>query len=130
MAFEHDAEYAILSRGELTRDILTDFDLLLRIFARVSMAEINHQTLRETRLSERLGCGIDARRIVIRRLAAAQDDMAILVAGGPHDRRMPALRHRQEMMRRLRRADRIDDLTLPSVPFLGPTGLDSRASSR
>src|SRR5258708_21600912 len=90
MAFEHDTEYAVLPRGELTRDILTNFHLILRIFARVSMAEINHQTLRETRLSERFGCGIDARRIVIWRLAAAQDNVAVLVARGRDDCRVAA----------------------------------------
>ena len=43
-------------------------------------------------------CGIHARGVVVGGLAAAQDDMAVLVAVGRYDRRVPGFRHRQEVM--------------------------------
>src|SRR6185436_14982277 len=48
VTLDHDAENAVLAGGELARDIGADLDLLLRILARVRMAEIDHQALGET----------------------------------------------------------------------------------
>ena len=47
-------------------------------------------------------------RVKVGTLAATQDQMAILVAGGGHDGRMTGLGHRQEVVRRLGRLDRVD----------------------
>jgi hypothetical protein len=73
---------------------------------------------REAGAGEFLARRLDAGRVEIRRLAAAQDDVAVLVAGGVHDGRMPALGHRKEMVRGRRRMNRIDrdaDVAVGSV---------------
>jgi hypothetical protein len=72
------------------------------------MAEINHEALGEAGLRQSLGGRVDARRFEVRRLSAAQDDVAILVARSRHDGGMPGLGHRQEVMRRLGGAYRVD----------------------
>ena len=54
--------------------------------------------LRELRLGE-LGAGAgDARRVVVRALAAAQDDVAVVVAARLHDRHLPGLVHGEEVV--------------------------------
>jgi hypothetical protein len=66
--------------------------------------------------------GIDAGRIVVGCLAAAQDHVAILVAGRA-DGRYALFGHRQEMVRVQAACNASTAMrTLPSVPFLKPTG--------
>ena len=100
MALDHYAEDAVVTVRQLARHILADFYLFLRILARIRVAEIDHETLGETRLGEPFSGRLDARRIIVGRFAAAQDDMAIFVARSRDDRRVPGFRDRQEMMRR------------------------------
>ena len=51
--------------------------------------------------------GLHAVTVIVGHLAAAQDDVAVLVARRGHDGRVAALRHRQEMVRLRRRLDRV-----------------------
>ena len=62
----------------------------------------------QARVRELLAHRLDAGGVVVGRLAAAQDDVAVLVAGGVHDRRVAALGDRQEVVRRRRGLDRVD----------------------
>src|SRR5204863_1022095 len=108
VAFDHDAEDAILSGGDLRTDVARDVDLPFVPALAVRMRAVDHELRRETRRSELPARRSDARRVVVRGFPAAQDDVAILVAGRVYDRRMSAFGHRQEMMRRGRGLDRID----------------------
>ncbi len=108
VAFDHDAEDAIVAGGDLRADVARDVDLAFVPALAVGVRAVDHELRREPGRGELLACRGDARRVVVRRLAAAQDDVAILVAGSVHDRRVAALGHRQEMMRRGRGLDRVD----------------------
>ena len=59
-------------------------------------------------LGEQLARGRDVLGVVVRRLAAAQDHVAVGVAGRRRHRRLTFLGHGQEMMRMRRRTDGID----------------------
>ncbi len=63
------------------------------------MADIDHQPGCHADPGEFRRGRLDARRVIIGLNAAAQDDVAVLVAGGRRDRAAPALGHRHEMMR-------------------------------
>ncbi len=82
--------------------------LVFRLLAAVGVRGVDHQARCQAVLGDALAGFFHAGRIVIGRLAATQDDVAILVAGGGDDRRMAALGHREEMMRLRRGLDRID----------------------
>ena len=63
------------------------------------MAAVDHQRARQLRgLDLAAGRG-DRRGVVVRRLAAAQDDVAVLVAAGLDDRDLAVLVHREEVVR-------------------------------
>ena len=91
MAFHHDAAYARIAAGDLFADVVADGHLFGRILAAVVVAAINHDARRYARFGEILRGGIDVGAIVIRLFAAAQNDVAVLVAGGRNDGRMARL---------------------------------------
>src|SRR5438093_2273836 len=67
--------------------------------AAVGLAAIEHQARRDADAAEFRGSRRDALRIKVRHNAAAQDDMAVLVADGRRDGAASALGHSHEMMR-------------------------------
>src|SRR5258706_15204272 len=84
--FHHEADDAIFAGGDLARDLARDVDLALIHLLAVRMTAIDHQTLLQSGGGQLLGAGIDARRVIVRVLASAQDDMAVLVSVGRDSR--------------------------------------------
>src|SRR6185437_3658708 len=82
MAFHHHAENAPLAGGYPRGKILDHRRLVLRVLAAVGMAGIDHHAGAQAGLADRSTGSIDAGRVVIRRLAAAQDHVAVAVAAG------------------------------------------------
>src|SRR6266540_1241267 len=105
--FDHDAEDALLARRDLTRDFARHVYLALIHLLAVRMAAIDHQALLEPRRGQFLRRRVDAPRVVIRVLAAAQDDVAVLVTIGRDDRRVPLLGDGEEMVRHARSFQRV-----------------------
>src|SRR5262249_47272333 len=99
MALDHHAENARIATGDLSRDVARDIDLPFVPLPAVGVRAVDHEPRGETRDGELAAGRLDASRIVIGRLSAAQDDVAILVAGGVHDRGMSALGDRQKVVR-------------------------------
>src|SRR2546430_632519 len=58
----------------------------------------DRQPLRQLGALELLAGRLHARRVIVRLLAATQDDVAVVVAARLHDRHLAALVHRQEMV--------------------------------
>jgi iron complex outermembrane receptor protein len=105
--FHHHADDAVVAVRDLLRDVGAHRDLVFRLLAAVGVRRVDHQAARQAVGAQRLAGFFDAGGVVVRRLAAAQDDMAVLVAGSGHDRRVAALRHGQEMVRLRRGLDRV-----------------------
>ena len=108
MAFDHDAKNGVRAIGHLLGNGLRHFGLALGRFITVGVAAIHHDAGAQPGRFERDAGGLHALRIVVGRFAAAQNDMTVLIAGRGNDCRMPALGHGEEVMRRLRSANRID----------------------
>ncbi len=98
---------AIIVLTILTYALTGDIELALVALAAVGVAAIDHQPRRQPGGFERLARRGDAGRIEVRLLPAAQDDVAIAVAVGLHDRDLAVLVHRQEVVRPRRRLDRV-----------------------
>src|SRR6218665_2262105 len=98
MAFDHQAEDAARAGGQLRRDIAGHVELLFVLLATVGMAAIDHQQRGQLGRLQVLAGGGDAGGVVVGRFAAAQDDVAILVALGVDDGDLAIFVHRQEVM--------------------------------
>ena len=72
------------------------------------MREIDHQPRRQAGLGDFVAGDVHAGGVVVRLLAAAQDDVAVLVADGRDDGGVAGLGDRQEVVRRVGGADGID----------------------
>ncbi len=96
------------------------------------MAEIDHHLCWQACFVQPFFHFSNVLRAVVRLFTAAQNDMAIAVTAGIHNRRMPPFRYGQEAVRRTAALmASIATLIVPSVPFLKPTGRESPdASSR
>ncbi|MNS89408.1 hypothetical protein D3C72_1234200 [compost metagenome] len=105
--FDHHADDALVAAGDLAADVFAHRDLVLMLLAAVGMRGIDHQARGQPGLGDGVARFLHAGGIVVGRLAAAQDHVAILVARGRHDRRVAALGHRQEMVRLRRGLDRV-----------------------
>ncbi|MPM53902.1 hypothetical protein SDC9_100672 [bioreactor metagenome] len=68
------------------------------LLAGVGVAAIDHQRGLQARRFQVLAGGGDVASVVVRRLATAQDDVAVLVAAGVHDGHLAVLVHRQEVV--------------------------------
>ena len=82
------------------------------------MTGVDHHRWRQAGLLQHGAGGLDARRVIVRCLAAAQDDVAVAVSGGGGDRGAAGLGHGQEMVRlrgRLYRIDRDLDVAVGAV---------------
>ena len=80
MAFHHHAEDAVAARRQLSADILHHLDLALVLLARVGVACVHHQAAGQFGGFDLCAGRGHAGSVVVGRLAAAQDDMAVLVA--------------------------------------------------
>ena len=85
-----------------------DARLVLRPLAAVAVADVDHHLRPQAGAGDRGADARDAGRIVVRRLAAAQNDVAVVVAGRRRDRAAALLGHGQEVMRMRRRLHRVD----------------------
>src|SRR3569833_2012373 len=108
MRFSHDADDARVAVCDLTTDLGAYRHLVFRLLRTVGMRGIDHHPRSQASCRDFLACRIDAGGVIVRRLAATQNDVAILVAAGRNDGRVAALGHRQEMMRLRCSLDRID----------------------
>src|SRR5438093_11526532 len=108
MAFDHDAEDPRITQRDLRCNVVADLYLIGRILATVAVAAIEHNARGDAGLGKSFGRGVDIGAVIIRLLAAAQDDVTVLITGGRNDRRMTRLGDRQEMMRRMRGANRVE----------------------
>src|SRR5688572_18066938 len=94
----HDADDAPLAGGDLAADLGGDLGLAAVVLGGVGVRAVDHQPLGEPGAGELLAGRLHAGCIVVRRLAAAQDDVAVVVAPGLHDRDLPAFVHREEVV--------------------------------
>lgn len=100
IAFEHHADDAAISRGDLARDIAADSRLAGMVFTTVGVAAIDHDARGETGFFEQRGGFVDGGRVVVHGLAAAaQNDVAILIAGGEEDGGLAVFRVAEEGVR-------------------------------
>src|SRR5690606_5894711 len=82
VGFHHDADDAAVAGGELGADIGKDQRLVFRLLGRVGVAGVDHDRRRDASLFGGGSGGIDTGGIMVGGFAAAQDDVAIRVAGG------------------------------------------------
>ena len=108
MRLDHHADDAILAAGELLGHRFDHFELPLELLAAVAVRAVDHHLGRDAGRGQVAAGRLDAVRIVIGLLAAAQNDVAVFVARSADDGRVPGLGHRQEMVRRLGRLDGVD----------------------
>src|SRR5690606_379799 len=99
MALYHDTENAMVAGLYLAGHIVDYLRLVLIFLVAVGMTCIDHNAAGQTRLGQLLGHQIDALCVIIGRLAAAQNDMTIVITDGRDDGRMAAFGYRQKMMR-------------------------------
>src|SRR5215831_1544778 len=99
IAFDHDAHDVAVSVCDLLRYRAAYGALVAMIFATVRMAAVDHDARFHTYLFHLPGSGGNRSCIVIRDLpAAAQDDVAVRIAGGKKDGRLSRLRGSEEGM--------------------------------
>src|SRR5258705_4718372 len=97
MALHHDAENSRVSGGDLRRDIAPHRNLFVGIFTAVAVAAVDHNARRNPGFSKTLGGSVDVGGVVIGLLAAAQNNVAIVIAGRRYDRRKAILGYRSKM---------------------------------
>ena len=107
VALDHHPHHRVLAGGDLARHVAADDALALGPLGAVRVAEVDHQPGPMAGRVEHRGSRPDVPGLVVRRLAAAQDDVGVLVAGGLEDPRAGVLRERQEDVGMLRGADRV-----------------------
>src|SRR5690606_6058844 len=88
---DHGADEATIAFGYLSGDVPRHFRLALVFLGGVRVRAVDHHPLGELRAGELLAGGRDGRGVVVGRLSAAQDDVAVVVAASVHDRHLPAL---------------------------------------
>ncbi len=118
---DHHADQAVLALRDLLADVDADLALAAVVLAAVGVRAVDHQALRQPRAGELAAGGLDARRVVVRLRAAAQDDVAVVVAARLDDRHLAALVHRKEVVLLARREDRVHrDAHVAVGPVLEP----------
>ena len=80
-------------------------DLALVLLAAVAVRDVDHHLLAQAGGAQRLAARGHVGGVVVRRLAAAQDDVAVVVAARLEDRGHAHLGHAHEGVRRARRED-------------------------
>ena len=107
-----------VAAGDLGGDIAGHIHLPRGYLATVGMAGVDHDPCAPARLGQHRAGIIHREHIVVRVLATAQDDMAVLIARGLENRRAALLGHRQEIVGLRGGPDRIDshlDIAIGSV---------------
>ena len=94
MAFHHHAHNIALAVLQLLGHIGGHFHLAAVVFAAVGMAEIHHQARGYFSAGQLFGGGLHVFAAVVGLFAAAQNHMAIGVAGGVHDGGMAGFGYR------------------------------------
>uniref|UniRef100_A0A914XQ04 Uncharacterized protein n=1 Tax=Panagrolaimus superbus TaxID=310955 RepID=A0A914XQ04_9BILA len=99
MALDHHTNDALFAVFQLNGDVLDHLRLVFRVLQAVGMAGVDHQARRQLGLGQHLAGIGDAACVIVRLLAAAQDHMAIRIAGGRYDGGTTLLGDRQEVVR-------------------------------
>src|SRR5438034_1423888 len=95
VAFDHRADHAIITVCDLPGDIARDVELAFVLLLAVSVRAVDHHPCCEAGVAKLPADLVHAWSVVVRRRAATQDDVTILVARRVHDGRVPALGDRQ-----------------------------------
>ena len=98
MALHHQAEDLLGAAGHLSADITRHFELFFVLLRTVGMAAIDHQRGRQLRSVQVFAGGSHAGSVIVGRLAAAQNHVAIAIALGLHNRHLPVFVHRQKVV--------------------------------
>ena len=86
VAFEHDADDAVVAAGDLGGDVAADGELLGVIFVAVGVAAVDHDLGANAGGDHLLAGFFDGGGVVVDGLAAAaKDDVAVLIAFGDED---------------------------------------------
>ena len=96
MAFDHHANNRFFSTSDLPANVFRNIHLLFELLAGVGMAKVDHHLCREPCFDQTFFHIGNVLSAVVRFFAAAQNNMAIAVTAGIHDRRMTPFGHRQE----------------------------------
>src|SRR3954453_11846904 len=117
---QHHADDRLVAVGHLVGDVAGGEELLLRVLAAVVVGGVDHQPLRQACGAEGDELVFDLGRVVVRlAVAAAEDQVAIGVAGRVQDRRLAGVVDAGEGVRRRRRPHRVDrDLDVAVGPVL------------
>src|ERR1700722_20769638 len=100
IAFDHHAEDATISGGNLCSDIAADQALTGVVFVAVGVAAIDHDAWRNAGFLHLLSSLGHSAGLVVRRLpATAEDDVTVRIAPGKQNRRLPCLRVPEEGVR-------------------------------
>lgn len=100
MTLDHHANNRFFTARYLLTDIGANLHLLLKLLTGVGMAEIDHDLRRQSRFDEAFFHLSNMLRAIVWRFTAAQNDMAVAVAAGIHNRRMTPFSDGEEAMRR------------------------------
>ena len=98
IGLDHDAHDVVASVADLLADAVNDIDLLFVLLMAVGVAGINHDRWRKTGCFQRFADFGYALDIVIRRFAAAKDDMAVFIAPRNNNSGVAALSDGKEDM--------------------------------
>ena len=101
VALDHHAGDACVASGDLRGHVLRHVDLAAVLLAAVGVREVDHHLRAQARLVQHVAGGLHVGGAVVGRLAAAQDDVAVLVAARLEDRGLAHLGHAHEGVRRL-----------------------------
>ena len=81
MAFQHYTDNARIAGADLCRDIMADCELFHGFFTAIAMAAIDHDPRGYTGFGETFRRSIDVGGVIVWMFSAAQDHMAVFVAG-------------------------------------------------
>lgn len=100
VGLDHDTDQGSLTLAQLVRDLLGDERLVKVVLVGVAVGAVNHEHLALLLGAEGLASAANALAVIVGALAAtAQDDEAVLVAGGLGDGGQTLLGHTEETVR-------------------------------
>ena len=100
VALDHHADERLAALGSLSDEVHPHVFLTGMLLARIGVAAIHHEGVGQFgRLQLGRGLGDGGRVEIGASSSASQDDMAVVIAGGPDHRGDSLLIHAQKMMR-------------------------------
>ena len=107
MRFRHHTDNTLVARRNLTRHVGAYVHLAPIVLGTVGMGKIDHQALLQPGRRQLPGRCVHARGVIVGLGPAAQNHMAVVVAIGGNNGRVPAFGDRKKMMRLARSLDRV-----------------------